>query len=107
MPKSSDPSTQTDETEIRGVRVLTSGWVDWALKGIVSGLCAGMIVVLTWGMNTESRIDALETVLPRVAKIEEKEDGYHILAQDIAVLKAKLDSQDKQLDRIEKLLEAM
>ena len=81
-------------------------YVDWAVKGIVGALCTGFLATALWSFNTEARVANTEKFEVRIEHLEAKNDGMYKLAEDIAVLKTKLDAQDKSLDRIEKLLAA-
>ena len=99
-----DNSSNAPEATVR----ISRDYVDWAVKGTLGGLCTGMFAIALWGFNTEYRVgngeEFTSRIEERVATLEGKNAGMYKLAEDIAVLKAKLDSQDKQLDRIEKLL---
>ena len=99
------PAATPPEPAILDRRVLT-GFIDWAVKGILGGLCVAVMAIATWAYNVEGRLVKHEQFEARITKIEGREDGYVKLAQDIAVLQTKLDAQDKQLDHITKLLEA-
>lgn len=81
-------------------------YVDWAVKGIVGALCTGLLATALWSFNTEARVANTEKFEGRIASLEAKEDSYRKLALDIAVVQTKLDSQDRQLERIAKLLES-
>ena len=80
-------------------------WADWVIRLVVPALFSAAIAGIWWASDTEHRISNVEKYEARLVSIEAKNDGMYKLAEDIAVLKAKLDSQDKTLDRIEKLLE--
>lgn len=84
----------------------TREYVDWAVRGLIGALCTGLIAIALWSFNTEARVANTEKFEARIATLEAKNDGMYKLAEDIAVLKTKLDAQDKSLDRIEKLLAA-
>lgn len=81
-------------------------YLDWAAKGVIGALCTGLIATALWSFNTEARVANTEKFEVRIASLEAKEDGYRKLALDIAVVQTKLDSQDRQLERIAKLLES-
>ena len=85
---------------------MITNFVDWALKGILGGLCVAVMSIATWSYNVEGRLVQHAEFESRISKLEARDDGYSKLAQDIAVLQTKLDAQDKQLDHITKLLEA-
>ena len=85
---------------------MITGFIDWAVKGILGGLCAAVLAIASWAYNVEGRLTRHDTFDPRVAKLESKEDGYTTLALNLAVVQANLNAQGKQLDHITKLLEA-
>lgn len=84
-------------------------WADWIIRLIVPALFSAAIAGIWWAADTENRVENVEArstgVETRLTAVETKNDGMYKLAEDIAVLKTKLDAQDKTLDRIEKLLE--
>lgn len=80
-------------------------WADWIIRLIVPALFSATIAGIWWAADTENRLSNVERHEARIVAIEAKNDGMYKLAEDIAVLKTKLDAQDKTLDRIEKLLE--
>lgn len=100
-----DPD-DTPTAPLRFTNGTLTNWIDWALKGTVGGLCAGLAAVATWGFDTEARMDNVERFDVRITKLEAREDGYQALQVDLAVMKTQLASQDKALDHITKLLEA-
>jgi len=93
-----DPTTEHHGTLI--------DWITWATRGLLGSLGAAVLALALWGFNAESRIASTEKFEVRLVKLEEKEDSYQKLALDIAVVQTKLDAQDRQLERIAKLLEA-
>jgi hypothetical protein len=94
-------STAAPEPQARRLQ----DWADWIIRLIVPALFSAAIAGIWWAADTENRISNLEKHEARIVAIEAKNDGMYKLAEDIAVLKTKLDAQDKTLDRIEKLLE--
>lgn len=80
-------------------------WADWVIRLIVPALFSATLAGIWWAAVTDNRLLNTEKLEVRIATLEGKNDGMYKLAEDIAVLKTKLDAQDKQLDRIEKLLE--
>lgn len=88
------------------MNTIVTGWLDWAFKGLVGGIAAGLLAVAAWGFNAEARLATVEKFDPRIARLEAREDGYAALTTDLAVVKAQLVAQDKQLDHITKLLES-
>ena len=80
-------------------------WADWVIRLIVPALVSATVAGIWWASDTEHRVSNVERHEARLVAIEAKNDGMYKLAEDIAVLKTKLDAQDKTLDRIEKLLE--
>lgn len=81
-------------------------WITWATRGTIGVLGTAVVAISLWGFNAESRIANAEKFDARIAKLEAREDNYTKLALDIAVVQTKLDAQDRQLERIAKLLEA-
>lgn len=94
------PADTHNEPTVR----LSRDYVDWAVKGIIGGLCVGLGAVALWGFNTEARVASTEKFESRIVVLEGKEDGYQKLRTDIEVVKTKLENQDEQLDRIEQLI---
>lgn len=80
-------------------------WADWAIRLMVPALVSAAVAGIYWSANTENRVANVEKFEVRLAKLESREDGYNELTTGLAVLQAKMDARDKQLDRIEKLLE--
>ncbi len=94
------PTADNAEPHVR----ISRDYVDWAVKGIIGGLCVGLGAVALWGFNTEARVATTEKFEIRISALEGKEDGYQKLRTDIEVVKTKLENQDEQLDRIEQLI---
>lgn len=80
-------------------------WITWATRGLLGSLGVAVLAIAAWGFNAEARISDVEKLEVRLVKLEAKEDSYAKLALDIAVVQTKLDAQDRQLERIAKLLE--
>ena len=94
---------QPDRRETPGSRF--RDYLDWAFKGLVTALVSGAIAIAAWGFDAEHRLDNLEKLDGRVAKVEGREESYQELRTEIAVLKTKLDSQSATLDRLVRMLE--
>ena len=80
----------------------------WAGQAILGGLCAAAIAGARWGVTTDTNVHDLEQqhadIMPRLAKLEARDDSYQQLRLDIAVIKEQLDQQKAQNARIEALL---
>lgn len=81
-------------------------WVTWATRGAILSLFTMAGSFFMWAMNAETRLHDVEQSGTRISKLEANDAANMSLIVDIAVVKSKLDAQDKQLTHITALLEA-
>ena len=51
-------------------------YIDWAVRGIVSGLIVAAIASFAWSKDTEARLDTVEKLEPRIVRLEARDDSY-------------------------------
>ena len=81
-------------------------WITWATRGAIGALFTGLLATITWANDANNRLHDVEQNGARIAKLEARDEGFGALTTEIAVLKAKLDAQDRQLSHITQLLES-
>ena len=83
-------------------------YVDWAVRGLVAGLCAGGLSGLSWAITVDTRIHDLQAIGAANAKniqsLEEQEATAINVRVDLAVLQTQQADHSKKLDRIEALV---